>query len=254
MGRMERMVKNEEMKPHPDRMDSRTSGDEKTFLFSIDHPETKERREGSLMEENPEKSNAGDVSEAAESEIMEKYDRILGDDGIDSSKLEKGLEKETKKESELSERTELTDKEKEKIKDVTEWSDEIVDAIDSWEEYEVYKNADLSEAVIDDRICLVKKIDMDYIDPKTGLTNRERMQMGRAPVDAKTGEKIELHHVGQDFESPLAELCENSEHGDGNDKILHDKKAESWRQNPDLKNEYNNVERPEHWRSRAEEA
>ena len=95
---------------------------------------------------------------------------------------------------------------------------------------------------------------MDYVDPKTGLTNRQLMEKGRAPIDAKTGERIELHHMGQDYDSPLAELCENSEHGDGKDAILHDKKIESWRQDPEKKNYYNNVQRPNHWKARATEA
>lgn len=148
---------------------------------------------------------------------------------------------------------ELTEEEKALIIKETGWSDEIVNSIKSMEQYEVYKNAGLHEAEIDGRKCLVKDIDMDYKDPKTGLTNRELMEKGRAPIDAKTGEKIELHHMGQDFNSPLAELCENSEHGDGKDGILHDKKVESWRQDPEKSKEYNNVQRPNHWKARSKE-
>lgn len=149
---------------------------------------------------------------------------------------------------------ELTEKEKAFIVKETGWSDEIVNSIQkSMEQYEVYKNAGLHEAEIDGRKCLVKDIDMDYTDPKTGLTNRELMEKGRAPIDAKTGEKIELHHMGQDFDSPLAELCENSEHGDGKDGILHDKKVESWRQDSEKSKVYNNIERPNHWKARAKE-
>lgn len=37
---------------------------------------------------------------------------------------------------------------------------------------------------------------------------------------------------------PFAELCANSEHGGGKDAILHDKKVESWRQDPERKNQY----------------
>ncbi|MEI3305619.1 MAG: HNH/ENDO VII family nuclease [Dysosmobacter sp.] len=121
------------------------------------------------------------------------------------------------------------------------------------EQYEVYKNAGLHEAEINGRKCLIKDIDMDYVDPKTGLTNRELMEKGRPPIDAKTGETIQLHHMGQDFNSPFAELCANSEHGDGKDAILHDKKAESRRQDTEKKNKYNNVQRPNHWKARAKE-
>ena len=52
---------------------------------------------------------------------------------------------------------------------------------------------------------------------------------------------------------PFAELCANSEPGDGKDAILHDRKVESWRQDPERKNQYNNVQRPNHWKARAKE-
>lgn len=147
----------------------------------------------------------------------------------------------------------LTEEQKSLIIKETGWSSEVVNCIENMNQYEVYKNADLHEAEIDGRKCLVKDIDMDYVDSKTGLTNRELMAKGRAPIDSRTGEPIELHHMGQDFKSPFAELCANSEHGDGNDAILHDKKVESWRQDPEKKNQYNNVQRPNHWKTRAQE-
>ena len=152
-----------------------------------------------------------------------------------------------------AEKTGLAENEKAEIIKETGWPAEIVNCIESMDQCEVYKNADLHEAEIDGRKCLVKNIDMDYVDPKTGLTNRELMEKGRAPIDAKTGESIELHHMGQNFNSPFAELCANSEHGDGKDAILHDKKVESWRQDPEKKNQYNNIQRPNHWKARAEE-
>lgn len=160
---------------------------------------------------------------------------------------------ETKKNETDSER--LTAIQYLKIRIETGWPPEIINSIENWAQYsEVYKDAGLHAVKIDGRWCLVKDIDMDYVDPKTGLTNRQLMEKGRAPIDAKTGERIELHHMGQDYDSPLAELCENSEHGDGKDAILHDKKLESWRQDPEKKNYYNNVQRPNHWKARATEA
>ena len=172
-----------------------------------------------------------------------------------SQKVSEAKLKETADDGERisTEKVGLTEDEKSKIIEETGWSSEIVDCIESMEQYEIYKNAGLHETEIDGRKCLVKDIDMDYVDPKTGLTNRELMEKGRAPIDAKTGEPIELHHMGQDFNSPFAELCANSEHGDGKDAILHDKKIESWRQDPEKKNQYNNVQRPNHWKARARE-
>lgn len=153
-----------------------------------------------------------------------------------------------------SEKKGLTDEEKLKIKEETNWSDEIIDRIENLDQYEIYKKADLYEEEIDGRKCLVKQIDMDYFDSKTGMTNRERMEKGWSPIDSKTGEKIELHHMGQDYDSPFAELCENSEHGDGNHATLHTKAGESWRRDPELKNQYDNVDKPNHWTERSKEA
>ena len=147
----------------------------------------------------------------------------------------------------------LTDEEKARIKEETGWSDEIIDHIDSMEQYEIYKNADLEERDVNGRPCLCKKIDMDYVDPKTGMTNRERLSRKPplAPIDAKTGEKIELHHMGQDFNGPFVELCENSEHGDGNHGILHPKSEGSWRNDPEKKSEYKQ-QRQSHWEARSQ--
>ena len=144
----------------------------------------------------------------------------------------------------------LTDEERLKIKNETAWSDEIINSIKSMDQYEIYKKADLTEAEINGRKCLVKKIDFDYVDEKTGLTNRELMERGRSPIDPKTGEKIELHHMGQDYDAPFAELNENSEHGDGNHSTLHPKTEGSWRNTPELNNQYQNEKR-EYWKARV---
>lgn len=149
---------------------------------------------------------------------------------------------------------ELTLEEKAQIIKEVGWSKEIVDCIKSMEQYEIYKNAELHEAVVNGRKCLIKDIDMEYVDPKTGETNRELMADGKSPIDPKTGEKIELHHMGQSYDSPFAELCANSEHGGIYDKVLHDKTTDSWRQDPEKKNHYNNVQRPDYWKTRALEA
>lgn len=145
----------------------------------------------------------------------------------------------------------LTEEEKARIKEETGWSDEIIDAIESMDQYEVYKNADLHEAEVNGRKCLLKDIDLDYVDPKTGKTNRELMAEGKSPIDSKTGEKIELHHMGQNFDGPFAELCENSEHGDGNHKTLHTSHEGSWRNDPEQKNQYQR-EKSQHWKTRAQ--
>jgi hypothetical protein len=138
-----------------------------------------------------------------------------------------------------------------KINEASPYSNEINKHISSMEELEVYMNAGLKEGEINGRPCLIRDIDGDYVDPKTGLTNNERMEKGLSPIDSKTGERIELHHIGQSHDGPLAELTENNEHGK-NHKTLHPSTEDSWRRDPDLNNQYNNHDRPDHWKDRAQ--
>lgn len=146
---------------------------------------------------------------------------------------------------------ELSEEDKAKLKEETGWSDEVVDSIDNPAQAEIYKKADLHEENVNGRECLVKDIDYDYVDEKTGMTNRELMAKGRSPYDAKTGEKIELHHMGQQYDAPFAELSENSEHGDGNHATLHPKSEGSWRNEEGLDAQYRKEKR-DHWKTRSE--
>ena len=141
---------------------------------------------------------------------------------------------------------ELTDEEKQKIKEETGWSDGIIDAISSMEEYEIYKKADLEEKEINGKKCLVRKdIDLEQKD-SMGRTNSERMEKGLPPLD-KNGRPIELHHIGQKSDSPLAELTTSEHRGKGNDAVLHDKKKES-----EIDRDKFAEERSEHWKNRSE--
>ncbi|MCQ2352255.1 MAG: HNH/ENDO VII family nuclease [Victivallaceae bacterium] len=190
--------------------------------------------------------NPNDIPDAPN--VQDSYDSYdtTGDNSEADAPSEDDIKDETKKQNEG-----LSDAEQQQIKDETGWSDEIVNHIDSMEQYEIYKNAGLHEEVVNGRPCLVKDIDWDYIDPKTGKTNRELAAEGRSPIDSKTGEKIELHHMGQDQNGPFVELSESSEHGDGNHGTLHPNDGESWRHKVGAKSQYNQ-ERAEHWKSRAE--
>lgn len=158
---------------------------------------------------------------------------------------------------ELSENVEATDANdsesvRAEIQEKSEYSDEVNDHIGSVEELEVYQDAGLKEENVDGRCCLVKDdIDLDYVDEESGLSNRELMERGRAPFDAKTGERIELHHIGQDYDSPLAELRADTDHGGANHSLLHQKESDSWRNDQKLNNHYNNVQRPSHWKARV---
>lgn len=142
----------------------------------------------------------------------------------------------------------LTDEQKQELKEQTGWPDEVIDAIGSMEEAEVYKEAGLKAVEVDGKWCLVKnEIDMDQKD-EDGITNKERMERGRPPL-TKDREEIELHHIGQKQDSPLAELTMEEHRGAGNDTILHDKTKES-----EIDRNAFGKERKEHWKSRANNA
>lgn len=139
----------------------------------------------------------------------------------------------------------LTEEEKAKIKEETGWSDEIINAIGSMKEYEVYKKAGLVEAEIDGKKCLIRNdIDWEQKD-YMGRTNKERAEQGLSPIN-KDGKVIELHHIGQHADSPLAELTTEEHRGKGNDTILHDKTKES-----DIDRQAFASERSAHWEARA---
>ncbi|WP_274307956.1 HNH/ENDO VII family nuclease [Solibacillus daqui] len=116
----------------------------------------------------------------------------------------------------------------------------------SMEEIDIYTNANLEEKEVNDRPCLVKKdIDLDTVDEK-GLTNLERMQKGRPPI--VDGDALELHHIGQKSDAPLAELTWQEHRGPVQDGVLHDKKVESEIDRNEFKKE-----REQHWKARAEQ-
>ena len=146
----------------------------------------------------------------------------------------------------LSEKKMLSMEEKLKIKEESDWSDEIVDQIKSMEEYEIYKEAELKSEKIEGRECL-QRTDIDYSakDP-FGNTNLERMQKGLPPI--VDGKSLELHHIGQKMDSPLAELKIEEHRGQGKDAILHDKTKETEIDRNEFKKE-----RESHWKERAEQ-
>lgn len=151
----------------------------------------------------------------------------------------------------------LTEEEKTKIKEETGWSDEIIEHIKNMKQYEILKNAGLIEVEINGRKCLIKEnIDLDYTD-EDGVSNRERIARGLAPLDSKTGKPLELHHLGQKADSPLVELTEEEhrtgeyEDGKKNQSLWHDNTVQT-----EVHGEGNNwdQERKAHWKARAEQS
>jgi len=140
----------------------------------------------------------------------------------------------------------LTEEEKQQIKDETGWSDEIINAIGSMKEYEIYKNAGLQEAEINGGKCLIRSdIDWEQKD-SMGRTNKERAETGLSPIN-KDGDTIELHHIGQKSDSPLAELTPDEHRGKENYSVLHDTKKES-----EIDRVAFNSERSDHWKTRVD--
>ena len=90
---------------------------------------------------------------------------------------------------------------------------EIIKPMRNMEEYKVYKDAKLTPMKITTskgtRNLLLRDIDLKQVD-NNGLTNLERMQKGRPPVDTN-GIPFELHHIGQENGEALA-LLTRAEH------------------------------------------
>ena len=167
---------------------------------------------------------------AAETALESKSSELLGENNIDINELDKPMHQETKLE---------------KIE--SPYSKEINDAANSEQEIDIYKEASLVEQEVNDKPALVRTdIDPNQVDD-FGRTNAERMEKGLAPLD-KTGKPIELHHIGQKENSPLAELTQEEHHCNGNDSILHDKTKES-----EIDRNKFSTERKEHWQARAKD-
>ncbi|WIH23105.1 HNH/ENDO VII family nuclease [Photobacterium damselae] len=127
------------------------------------------------------------------------------------------------------------------------YSDGVIEAIGSEEEAKIYADAELACTKVNDKDALVRTdIDLDAKDD-FGRTNLERMENGRAPLD-KNGKPIELHHIGQTSDAPLAELTKEEHMCNGNDSVLHDKSKES-----EIDRISFQKERAEHWKGRAED-
>ena len=124
------------------------------------------------------------------------------------------------------------------------FSTEINAKIRNEEELNIYIDANLQEKEVNGKNALVKDIDESYMDEDTGLTNKERMSRGLSPIDSN-GETIELHHIGQDSDSPFAELNSEEHRKGGNFSILHDSNCES-----KIDRDEFNKERAEYWKAR----
>ena len=219
---------------------------------SIEPTDTTELYDGAV-------SSQTDVTDQYSTELTETenladselYEQSSNEERVDSIESDGKVEADSK-ESDKNEAVKDSESDRTDINENSEYSNEVNERISSKEELDVYQNANLKEEVIDGHKCLDREIKLDYVDPKTGMTNRELMEKGRSPYDAKTGERIDIHHVGQEYDSPYAELTVYSEHQKFT-SVLHTKETESWRNDEQKKNHYNGTQRPNHWKERVKE-
>jgi hypothetical protein len=139
--------------------------------------------------------------------------------------------------------------ENEKIENNSPYSDDVNEYITTEKELDVYKDEGLEEGKVNDRTVLKdNSIDPDLKDSK-GRTNLERMEQGLAPLD-ENGKPYNLHHIGQQADSPLAELKDITHKK--NDAVLHDKTKPTKVHNENSEVNWDK-ERSDYWKARAEE-
>lgn len=126
----------------------------------------------------------------------------------------------------------------------------INDHIHSGKELDLYLDLGLQETKVT-RPALAMDID-PYFRLPSGDTNADRMAQGKAPYDATTGTVIDLHHIGQQYDAPYAELPHSIHDAPGIHSVLHRSRSASWRNNPKLAAEHNN-ETIRYWKQRGEE-
>jgi hypothetical protein len=140
----------------------------------------------------------------------------------------------------------MTTQEKQALRLRTGWCDEIVNCIGSMAEAEIYIRANLQARQIGGRWALCRK-DIDWSDfsirrntwLKTSTqkplkdydrwaeyNNADLIGEGFPPRDPN-GDPYELHHIGQQQDSPFAELTWVEHMGGGNNTILHQAGKES---------------------------
>lgn len=142
-------------------------------------------------------------------------------------------------------KTPLRQSDKQDLRSETGWSKNIVDNMRWKEEATVYKDLNLVEKDVNGRPCFLRT-DIDYnAKDELGKTNKNRMLDGKPPL--ADGKPVELHHIGQRQDSPLAELTFN-EHK-SNYSNLHEVPPQSSQID---RGEFRK-EKAEYWRMRGEE-
>ena len=134
------------------------------------------------------------------------------------------------------------------INKASPYSDKITPYIRQYDELRLYNTLCLQESYIT-RPAIIRDIDFDLWISSEGCTNRELMKKGGSPYlfDSPEG-KIQLHHIGQGYSAPFAELTV-AEHNE-NSCLLHNSHEDSWRRKPNLEKAFEK-ERAKHWKMRS---
>jgi len=96
---------------------------------------------------------------------------------------------------------------------------DVIKTLQSREQYEILKSANVYTALINNKSMLIRNIDLNFVD-EFGRTNLQRMKQGLAALDP-SGAPYELHHIGQNVDSTLAILTKAEHMKDGNNLIWH---------------------------------
>lgn len=139
---------------------------------------------------------------------------------------------------------------KEYIYEDSHFSSVINENISNYREFYLYYTLNLQEAVVT-RPALIKEIDLDLWVSSKNCTNRDLMLKGKPPYayDDENG-AIDLHHIGQKYDAPFAELTTEEHLMYGNNHIFHISENESWRSNKEKEKAFAK-ERSNYWKKRA---
>ena len=150
----------------------------------------------------------------------------------------------------------LTEGERSQLGSETGYSDKILKFARTDKEAQLYKSFNLLESSIDGRPCLKQPhIEMEqtvrymWRGQICYANNLERMQRGEAPI-LSNGEIVELHHIGQEPNSPFAELSTSQHRSALTNKILH---TSIYERSKIDRNAFAFKERKPYWRARAAE-
>lgn len=116
---------------------------------------------------------------------------------------------------------------------------EVAQYIHTFEEMDYYIKHSYHEVRLDGKMGLIIDINPDYVSTKTGLSNRQMILNGDAPVvpDPIKEAPYHIHHVGQHSTSPFAIIPEYDHNSF--DKILHPGKPDKDLHGPDFELEKN---------------